>query len=112
MTLRSEERFYSGKATIGVTVRENGSTRVLEPSPGLERRAFTWGRNQSGAEQLALALLRDALDDEEMARRFHQRFSRRVISNFPDNWTVTRTRIRRSYQHDGPSAVRQKRRSG
>lgn len=91
--LKSEERFYCGKASGYVTVREGGSTRVLEPPHGLEPRTFTWRHNESGAEQLALALLRDALGDEETARRFHQRFSCRVIANFPDSWTITRTRI-------------------
>lgn len=90
---KSEERFYCGKVSGYVTVREGGSTRVLEPPHGLEPRPFTWRHNESGAEQLAIALLRNALGDEETARRFYQRFSRRVIANFPDTWTITRTRI-------------------
>lgn len=93
MPLRSEERFYSGKARGEVTIREGSSSRVLEPLPGLERRTFTWGHDETGAEHLALALLKDALGDDETATRFHQRFSRRVITNLPERWTITRTRI-------------------
>jgi hypothetical protein len=91
--VKEQERFFSGKAPGVVTIREGGSSRVLAPLPGLERRAFTWGHDEAGAEHLALALLKDALGDDEMARRFHQRFRRRVIANFPKRWTITRTRI-------------------
>jgi hypothetical protein len=90
------ERFYCGKASGVVTVREGGLSRVLEPRPGPsgeKPRPFTWGRDESGATQLALALLADALCDDAEARRFHQNFRHRVVSNFPDRWTITRTRI-------------------
>lgn len=90
--MADKERFYSGKASGAVTIREGGSTRVLEPLHGREG-TFTWGRNETGREHLALALLVDALGDDEMARRSHQRFIRRVIVNFPERWTITRTRI-------------------
>jgi len=43
--------------------------------------------------QLALALLADALGDDERAQRFHQDFNRRAVSLFPDRWTITRSRI-------------------
>lgn len=94
MAMSSEsERFYCGKTSGEVTVREGGLTRRLEPTDRLDLSVFTWGRNATGAEQLALALLIDALGDDEKARRFHQAFSRRVIANFPKGWTITRTRI-------------------
>jgi hypothetical protein len=90
------ERFYSGKASGEVTVRESGLTRVLGPRPGssgAQPRPFTWGRDETGAAQLAFALLADALCDDAEARRLHQNFRHRVIANFPDRWTITRTRI-------------------
>jgi uncharacterized protein DUF6166 len=87
--LTSTERYYSGKALGEVMVREEGLTRLLEPRD----RPFTWGRDQSGAAELALALLSDALGDETAAKRFHEHFSHRVVSNFPERWTITRTRI-------------------
>jgi Family of unknown function (DUF6166) len=96
MALANEERFYCGKPFGKVTVRAGGSIRVLEPCPELsqqERLPFTWGRDPSGASHLALALLKDALTDEAEAKRFHQRFSHRVVAILPDRWTISRTRI-------------------
>lgn len=96
MMSSSFERFYSGKASGEVMVREGGSTRVLEPPPGSsgeEPRPFTWGRDETGATALAFSLLADALCDDAEAKRLHQNFRHRVIANFPDRWTITRTRI-------------------
>jgi hypothetical protein len=96
MMSRGVERFYSGKASGEVTVREGGLTRILGPRPGSsgeQPRPFTWGRDESGAAQLAFALLADALCDDTEATRLHQNFRHRVIANFPDRWTITRTRI-------------------
>jgi hypothetical protein len=96
MTISSVERFYSGKGSGEVTVRERGLSRALEPRPGSsgeEPRSFTWGRNETGATQLSFALLSDALCDDAEARRWHQNFRRRVIANFPERWTITRSRI-------------------
>jgi hypothetical protein len=96
MTTSSVERFYSGKGSGEVTVRERGLSRALEPRAGSsseEPRSFTWGRNETGATQLAFALLADALCDDAEARRWHQNFRRRVITNFPERWTITRSRI-------------------
>ena len=92
------ERFYSGKAPGEVTVREGGTTRVLEPRPDLngERATvFTWGSDEAGARQFAVALLADALDDDAAAKRYHQDFRQRVIANLPERWTISRTRILR-----------------
>jgi Family of unknown function (DUF6166) len=97
MSSKGVERFYSGKASGEVTVREGSSTRVLEPRSGSsgeeEPRPFTWGRDETGATQLAIALLADALCDDAEARRLHQDFLHRVITNFPDRWTITRSRV-------------------
>jgi hypothetical protein len=92
----SVERFYSGKASGEVTIREGGATRRLQPRPdtsGAEPRPFTWGRDETGATQLAFALLADALCDDAEATQLQQNFRHRVITNFPDRWTITRTRI-------------------
>src|ERR1700739_2437732 len=96
MASSSVERFYCGKASGEVTVREAGASRVLGPRPGSaggKPRSFTWGRNETGATQLAFALLADALSDDGEARRWHQNFRHRVIANFPERWTITRSRI-------------------
>jgi Family of unknown function (DUF6166) len=96
MNLTSTERFYSGKASGEVVIRERRRTDMLRPRPDLSGQGtgpFSWGKNGTGAAQLALALLADALCDDAIAKRFHQDFRHRVISNFPDRWTITRTRI-------------------
>jgi hypothetical protein len=96
MASSSVERFYCGKASGEVTVREGGASRVLGPragSIGEKSGSFTWGRNETGATQLAFALLADALSDDAEARRWHQNFRHRVIANFPERWTITRSRI-------------------
>jgi hypothetical protein len=96
MNLTSTERFYSGKASGEVVIRERRRTDMLRPRPDLSGQGpgpFSWGKNGAGAAQLALALLADALCDDAIAKRFHQDFRHRVISNFPDRWTITRTRI-------------------
>jgi hypothetical protein len=96
------ERYYSGDAFGQVSVREgftaaDGSNRVqLKPRHDLHRypaAAFSWGGDSPGQLQLALGLLADALGDDELVLKFHLDFSRRVVSIFPDRWTITRTRI-------------------
>jgi uncharacterized protein DUF6166 len=93
---KEEERFYCGRAFGKVNIRGGGSIRSLEPHPEIseqERVPFTWGRDPSGASQLALALLRDALSDEAEAKQFHQDFNHRVLAILPERWTISRTRI-------------------
>ena len=96
------ERYYSGDAFGQVSVREgftaaDGSNRAkLRPRHDLHRYPaanFSWGSDSPGQLQLSLALLADALGDDERALKFHQDFSRRVVSIFPDRWTITRARI-------------------
>ena len=96
MDLTSTERFYCGKASGEVVIRDRRRTDMLRPRPDLSGQGpgpFTWGKNGAGAARLAVALLADALCDDATAKRFHQDFRHRVISNFPDRWTITRTRI-------------------
>ena len=42
---------------------------------------------------LSLALLADALDNDERALRLHEDFNRRVVTLLPKRWTMTRRRI-------------------
>ena len=44
---------------------------------------FEWGYGGIGSGAIALALLADALDDDERALRLHQRFKWRVIGKLP-----------------------------
>ena len=47
-----------------------------------------WGYEGSGPAQLALAILADALGDDERAVRLHQDFKRRVIAKLPQDETI------------------------
>jgi hypothetical protein len=93
------ERFYSGRPDGQVTVRDAvaGSTRrPLQPRSVLyKHRQNGFVRTDDGAEcaHIALAILADALGDEAYALRTHEYFSRRVVAQFPDRWTISRSRV-------------------
>ena len=49
-----------------------------------------WGYGGSGPAQLALALLADALQDDEAALRLYQTFKWEVVASLPwQEWTLT-----------------------
>src|SRR5262249_52831709 len=80
----------------GVVVRENGTARPLYPRVDLDSDSqidFAWGVTSKAGRRLALALLADALGDDERARDLAEVFSRRVIAILPERWTMTRERI-------------------
>ena len=92
------ERFYCGEEPGKVTVREGAENRPLDPRLDLRKHSisFAWGGVDSSAgsaQQLALALLADALRNDARASRIHQDFSSRVVPLFPKRWTITRSRI-------------------
>ena len=57
---------------------------------------FEWGYGGSGPAQLSLALLADALGDDERAVSLHQPFKWEVVAKLParENWTLTDEEIR------------------
>lgn len=56
---------------------------------------FEWGYGGSGPAQLALALLADALEDDEKACLWHQDFKRAVVAQLPQaGWSLTAEEIR------------------
>jgi hypothetical protein len=57
---------------------------------------FEWGYGGSGPAQLALAILADALGDDERAVRLHQRFKFSVIGNLDRDvpWTISLAAVR------------------
>jgi Family of unknown function (DUF6166) len=91
------ERFYCGEAPRQVIFREGAERQPLDPRFDLRKHSstgFAWGSGSAGsAQQLALALLADALRNDARALDVHQDFSRRVIPLFPGRWTITRSRI-------------------
>src|SRR5882672_5515643 len=54
---------------------------------------FGWGYGGSGAAQLALALLCDALKDDHLAQDVYQEFKWAKISFLPDEWVITENEI-------------------
>lgn len=91
------ERFYCGASARQVVFREGSERQPLDPRFDLRKHSstgFAWGTDSAGpAQQLALALLADALRNDARALDVHQDFSRRVIPLFPGRWTITRSRI-------------------
>lgn len=56
---------------------------------------FAWGYGGSGPAQLALALLADALGNDEEALSRCQEFKRAVIAGLPASWTMSEAEIQR-----------------
>src|SRR6202022_2416313 len=56
---------------------------------------FSWGYGGSGPAQLALALLADALGDDDRAVRLHQEFKFKVVAAWPEGerWGITTEQI-------------------
>src|SRR5262245_15107391 len=56
---------------------------------------FEWGYGGSGPAQLALAILADALADDDRAVRLHQRFKWRAITTITraERWYMTRKMV-------------------
>ena len=90
------EVFYCGERAGQVMVRRGEMKHPLDPRFDLRKHSpngFRWGRGEGGPEQLSLALLADALQNEVRALQLHQRFNERVVRILPERWTLTRSRI-------------------
>jgi Family of unknown function (DUF6166) len=71
---------HNGAAVVRVT--KDGDSRALRLRLDISNHSptgFMWGYAGSGPAQLALAILADALGDDQAALRLHQRFKFRVI---------------------------------
>jgi hypothetical protein len=90
-------RTYEGRRTHdGAQVSrrdEQGRERELSPRLDLWNHSptgFEWGYGGSGPAQLSLALLADALGDDEKAVALHQPFKWAVVGSLPRlTWTLT-----------------------
>jgi Family of unknown function (DUF6166) len=98
------------KTYIGIPHRQSGSGQPVvtvcdgqksEPLPlrldlfNHSPAGFSWGYGGSGPTQLALALLADALGDDDLAVRLHQAFKFRVVACWPEGerWWITADQI-------------------
>jgi Family of unknown function (DUF6166) len=68
-----------------IAIDEEGGQEPLDPRFDLRKHSmsgFNWGFGGSGPAQLSLALLADALCDDEKAQHFYQDFKFKVIGRF------------------------------
>lgn len=98
--LRESGKRYVGTRTpdecVVVVVNPEGGEELLDLRHDLRKHSagFNWGFGGSGPAQLALALLADALGDDERARRFYQDFKFKVIARIDDDaFALTQTAI-------------------
>jgi hypothetical protein len=90
------ERFYSGTTDGQVTAREGGVAYPLPSRLDLRDHSptgFAWGYGGSGPAQLALAMLADALGDDQRALALYQDFKFRCIVHMPSCWIMSRSRV-------------------
>lgn len=97
MKIYSGRRDHNGTAVVRVT--KNGDARALPLRLDLDRHSptgFEWGYAGSGPSQLALAILADALGNNEVALRLHQAFKSQIIAALPQNesWLLTEQQVR------------------
>jgi Family of unknown function (DUF6166) len=92
---------YVGKRNAdgcSVLVREGSHARPLPLRLTLFNHSptgFEWGYQGSGPAQLALAILADALHDDERAVRLHQHYKRAVICKLPrEAWRIEEREVR------------------
>lgn len=79
-----------------VTVVDGANTKPLPWRLDLYNHSPTglnWGYGGSGPAQLALALLADVLNNDELAVRLHQDFKFSVVANLGDSWTLDEAAI-------------------
>ena len=76
---------------------EHGDARGLPHRLDLANHSagFEWGYGGSGPSQLALAILADALDHDNLAQKLHQQFKWRVIAPLPRDqpWQISQRRV-------------------
>lgn len=107
-----QQKEYCGRRTKeGAIVTVNG--RPLNPRHDLRNHSpdgFEWGYNGSGPAQLALAILADHLEDDDLALGHYQDFKSAVVAGFQnDLWTLTGQEVSAAFERisspdlDGPS---------
>ena len=81
-------RYYRGDADGAVHVEGRDGTDGVPLNPRFDLRnhsptGFNWGYAGSGPAQLALALVADALGNDNLALSLHQRFKSRFVARLP-----------------------------
>lgn len=101
---REQVVYHGERSTSGITVwkevvSEGGAPIRLELPLRLDLSyhsptGFEWSYGGSGPAQLALALLGDALQEDEAALRLHQSFKWEVVAILPwQSWSLARSEV-------------------
>lgn len=85
--------------SAAVSVSSDAGVRPLAARYDLRNHSpdgFSWGYHGSGPSQLALALLADALEDDERAEQLYQTFKALVVAGWDQDrgWSTTQEEIR------------------
>lgn len=76
----------AGQAYVYVRLSTSSICKDLKPRLDLAKHSpdgFGWGYEESGPAQLSLALLADALEDDERALKLYQPFKKAYIAGWP-----------------------------
>ena len=95
-------KMYSGARTIdGIQVTVDG--QPLDERVDIHQftdGGFEWSYEGDAPQQLALALLADHLDDNKQALALCSRFTRQVIANLDNEWTLSSADIDTALNND------------
>lgn len=90
-------RTYAGRRRADGTPAVTVDTRPLDSRLDLRQHGpdgFDWGYGETGAAQLALAILADYLGDDEQALAVYRHFKRKVVWHLPpDRWSLSEREI-------------------
>ena len=98
---RAQATSYHGWRDADGTAHVNADSRPLDPRLDLSNHSptgFEWGYGGSGPAQLALAILADALRNDRLALKLHQRFKWAVIAKLDrdERWSLHGDEVRRA----------------
>jgi hypothetical protein len=97
--VRIAERYHGLRVGNGVMIDVEDAYRRYALLPRLDLRnhsqtGYEWGYAGSGPSQLALAILADALNDDERACALYQEFKFKVVYGLPkDRWELSREQV-------------------
>ena len=86
------EEIVAGSSTAE-TRRRSRSLPLYLKARNHSPTGFAWGYGGSGPAQLALALLIDAIGDQDLALRYYQDFKWKFVGSWGDSWSISQAEI-------------------